>query len=51
MATFNVCDTVTVPPGGSFTWHNPFTQPVTIAPEGTWFRPGPPRCPYRFPRR
>lgn len=39
MATFNVCDTVTVPPGGSFTWRNPFTQPVTITPEGTWFLP------------
>ena len=39
MATFNVCDTVTVRPGANFIWLNPFTQPVTITPEGTWFLP------------
>jgi hypothetical protein len=38
MATFNVCSTVTVGPGGSFTWNNPNAQQVKVqaAPGTTW---------------
>src|SRR5882724_9626027 len=38
MATFNVCSTVTVSAGGSFTWNNPYAQQVKVqaAPGTTW---------------
>jgi hypothetical protein len=37
--TFDVCGTVTTVQGGSFTWNNPYSQPVRIAPAPgtTWF--------------
>ncbi len=32
MATFNVCDLVSVAQGGSFIWNNPYTQQVRVQP-------------------
>ena len=38
METFNVCSTVNVGVGGTFTWNNPYAQPVKVqaAPGTTW---------------